>query len=213
VQNTIPEVDAYIAEAAPFARPILERLRATVHRACPELREELKWSTPHFVRNGIVFGMAAFKRHVGFGFWRGKDMKDPENLFRGAARASMCYVKVTSVAELPPAKVLTAYVVEAVALDDAAAGTGSKKRAAKKKATKKKTARRPAPVAPDDLLAALGKKKRALATYEAFPPSKQRDYVEWVTEAKREETRARRIAQAVEWMAEGKSRNWKYERC
>ena len=202
MKKTSPAVDAYIAQAAPFAQPILERLRATLHAASPELREEMKWSAPHFVRNGIVAGMAAFKEHVSFGFWRSAEMNDPNNLFERGPKASMCVVKLRTVKDVPSKKVLAKYVEQALALDD----TGPKKKAAT-------SAKKPAPKAPDDLMAALRKVKKALATYAAFPPSKQREYVEWVSEAKREETRAKRIAQAVEWMAEGKSRNWKYERC
>lgn len=208
MKNSDPRVDAYIEQAAPFARPILTHLRRAFHHASPELREDMKWSSPHFVRKGIVAGMAAFKEHAGFGFWRGRDMRDPEGLFKGGAKASMCYVKVSSVVELPAEKVIAAYVKEAIALDDAFEQPAAKRR----RASGTRAGVRPAPTAPDDLMAALRDALGALSTYEAFPPGKQREYVDWVTDAKRAETRARRIAQAVEWMAEGKSRNWKYER-
>lgn len=201
MKNTIPEVDEYIENAAEFAQPILTRLRKAFHDACPELREEIKWGIPYFCRNGLVAGMAAFQSHVSFGFWRSREMDDPEELFDRGPKASMCNVRIQSTKDIPAKKVLTAYVKQAVALDD------TPKKAASK-ATKK-----PAPKAPADLMAALKKNKKALATYEGFPPSKKRDYVDWITEAKREATREKRLAQAVEWMAEGKSRNWKYEKC
>ena len=197
--KTLPAVDAYIEAAAPFARPILTRLRAIVHEGAPEIHEEIKWSCPCFVGNKIVAGMAAFKQHATFGFWRAKELSDPERLFRGDLKAGMHDIKITSLADLPKKKVLVAYVKEAVALDAQA-----------KPAAKKKAVRRPPSEAPAELMAALKKVKKALATYEAFSPSCQREYVEWIVSAKREETRHRRITQAVEWMAEGKPRNWKY---
>lgn len=205
--NTIPEVDRYIEEAPPFAQPVLTRLRKVFHNAAPDLKEEMKWSTPHFVGNGIVVGMAAFKHHVSFGFWRSKDMADLEGLFGGDPKSSMCTVKAASLKDLPSNKVLGAYVKEAVALDAVVGNVkGRKKRPAKKKAV-----RRPPLKAPADFMAAMKKTKKALSTFQNFSPSHQREYVEWVTDAKREETRLRRIAQAVEWMAEGKSRHWKYQ--
>ncbi len=197
--KALPEVDAYIEAAAPFARPILTRLRAIVHEGAPGIHEEIKWRCPCFVGKKIVAGMAAFKEHVTFGFWRAKELSDPEKLFRGDLKAGMHDIKITSLADLPTKKVLVAYVKEAAALD-AQAGP----------AAKKKAVRRPDLEAPADLLAALKKAKKARVTFESFSPSQQREYVEWIVSAKREETRSRRIAQAVEWMAEGKSRNWKY---
>ncbi len=137
--NTDPRVDAYIDVAAEFAQPILKRLRKAFLDASSELHEEIKWGVPHFCRNGIVCGMAAFKQHVGFGFWRSKEMSDPENLFQGEAKASMCYMKVSSVKELPTKKVIAAYVKEAIALDESFGKEGAKKkRATKKKASKSK---------------------------------------------------------------------------
>ncbi len=205
----IPEVDAYIAQAPEFARPILERIREAFHAAGADVEEAIKWRMPYFVRSGLLGGMAAFKQHVSLGFWRGKELDDPAGLFRGVGDSEMCATKVRSLAELPPKKVLVAYVKAAIALDAAGprgcatdAGPGAK--AAKKAA-------RPAPKAPSDLLTALARNPAARATYGAFPPSHKREYVEWITEAKRPETRQRRLEQAVEWMAQGKSRNWKYQ--
>jgi hypothetical protein len=200
-------VDAYIAGAAPFARPILARLREVIGEAAPQLREEMKWRVPHFVGNGIVVGMAAFKAHVSFGFWRSKEMDDPAGLFRGAPKASMCNIKAVKVSDLPSKRVLTAYVRQAVSLD---AMTGAPGRTRGEPAKRKSSGKRPPPEVPDDLLAALKRAKKALATYQGFTSSKQREYVEWITEAKRPETRERRIGQAVDWMAQGKSRHWKH---
>ena len=146
--------------------------------------------------------MAAFKKHVAFGFWKAKGMRDPEGLFRGDAKQSPFAIKVSSIKDLPAAKVIVAYTKEAVSLNEkgvkASPSSGKKKKA------------KSAPKAPDDLMKALKRSKKALSTFEGFSPSRKREYVEWVTQAKREDTRKKRVATAVEWMAEGKPRNWKY---
>jgi len=200
--NRIPEVDAYIDKSAAFAQPILEKIRTLFHKACPEIQEVMKWSFPHFEYMGLVGSMAAFKQHCSFGFWKSKLLTDPHKLFVGVGDTSMGGMKVSSLADLPSDKILLAYIKEAVALNE----DGVKAPIAKKKPKK-------ALVVPDYFLAALRKNKEALAVFEAFSPSHQREYVEWVTEAKQEATRAKRLAQAIDWMAQGKSRNWKYEKC
>ena len=195
-----PRVDTYIARQADFARPILEHLRAVVHAACPGVEETLKWGMPTFLSGGaILASMAAFKQHATFGYW-----KHALVMGEGVERDGMgSYGKMTSIKDLPPKKTLAADLKRAVQLN-----------ADKVKApATRKSAPKPPPQAPDDLLAALKKNAQARKAFEAFPPSAQRDYVEWIVEAKREETRAKRLAQAVEWMAEGKRRNWKYETC
>ncbi|UHQ19259.1 YdeI/OmpD-associated family protein [Lysobacter sp. KIS68-7] len=198
--KTDPRIDAYIAKQADFARPILEHVRAAVHEACPDVEETLKWSMPTFLYGGgILCGMAAFKQHASFGYW-----KHALVVGEGEPRDGMgSYGKLTSVKELPPKKTLIAHIKRAMQLnlDNV------------KSPAQRKTAPKPPPEAPEDLLAALKKNAKARKTFEAFPPSAQRDYVEWIIEAKREETRKTRLAQAVEWLAEGKRRNWKYENC
>ncbi len=193
-----PRVDAYIAKSAPFARPILRHLRAIVHAACPETEETLKWGMPAFLYKGMLCGMAAFKAHATFGFWKGK-LVVPAGASK-SAEAMGQFGCITRVADLPPKRVIAAYVKAAMKLNDA--GVKAPRAAAK---------RRPLPV-PADLKAALAKHARARRTFEAFPPGKRRDYVEWLLEAKTDATRARRLATAIEWLTEGKSRNWKYER-
>jgi len=193
-------VDAYIEKAAEFARPILERIRRAFLKADSDIREEIKWGCPHFVRKGIIGGMAAFKQHATFGFWKGARMKDPRGIFRGVGKTGMCAVKLTDISQLPSDAVLHSYVREALALDDGSASAPPKP----------KRAPRP-PTPPPEFMAALRKNRKALASFEAFAPSHQREYVEWIVEAKQDETRARRIATAIEWMAQGKHRNWKYE--
>ncbi len=197
--NRDPRVDAYIARKAEFARPILEHLREAVHAACPEAEETLKWSSPAFMYKGQMLAhMAAFKAHAAFGFWRGSLVTGEENERQSAMGQ---FGRLTSVDDLPKPEALAELIRKAMTLTDAGV-----------KAPRNKTAKAPAE-APDDLQAALRENASATATFESFSPSCRREYVEWVTEAKRPETRAKRIAQAVEWMAEGKKRNWKYEKC
>jgi uncharacterized protein YdeI (YjbR/CyaY-like superfamily) len=190
-------VDDYIAAAPEYARPILEKIRKLYHKACPQIEETIKWGVPHFEYQGVVGAMAAFKHHVGFGFWKGALLEDPLNLFQGVGNSSMCAVKVGSLADLPGDKVLIDYIKEAVALNEQ--GIKVPKKAPRKEVD-----------VPDYFLAAIKKNAKALATFEAFSPSCKREYVEWVTEAKQETTRQKRLATTVEWLAEGKSRNWKY---
>jgi uncharacterized protein YdeI (YjbR/CyaY-like superfamily) len=195
-----PRVDAYIARAAPFAQPILEKLRAIVHEACPGVEETMKWSMPCFMHaGGILCSMAAFKQHVSFGFWK-HALVMGEHVERDGMGS---FGKMASTRDLPPKKELLALVRKAARLNE----QGVKVPVARKAAPK------PPPVAPDDLAAALKKNKAAAATFKAFPPSQQREYIEWLSEAKRVETRSKRLAQAVEWLAEGKPRNWKYMNC
>lgn len=196
-----PRIDAYIAKAAPFAQPILQRIRDVVHEACPEVEETMKWSMPTFVyAGGILAGMAAFKQHASFGYW-----KHALVMGEGAQRDGMgSYGKMATLKDVPSKRRLVADIRRAMQLNEAGVKTpGPRKTAAPK----------PPPETPPDLLAALAKNRKARTTFEALAPSHRREYVEWITEARRDETRARRLAQTVEWLAEGKRRNWKYEAC
>jgi uncharacterized protein YdeI (YjbR/CyaY-like superfamily) len=189
-------IDAYIARAAPFARPILEHLRAAVHEACPGAEETLKWSAPHFMHGGrILAGMAAFKQHAAFAV----PMLEAEGPGRGDAMGH--YGRITALSDLPARRTLVAQLRKAArAIDDGA------------KLPRKRAAAKPPLPVPDAFTHALAQNAAAKRQFAAFPPGKQRDYVEWIAEARQVATRERRIAQAVEWIAEGKSRNWKYER-
>ena len=195
-----PEVNAYIARSAAFAQPLLTKLRNLFHQACPEIEETMKWGHPHFEYRGLVAGMAAFKQHVSFGFWKGELLNDPHKLFPHGGKTGRSWAQYSDVAELPPDAVLLEYIREAVALNE----QGVKVPAARKSARKG-----PMPI-PEYFQAALDKDEKARATFDAFSPSHQREYVEWLTEAKTEATRARRLATALIWLAEGKPRNWKY---
>lgn len=195
-----PRIDQYIAKAPEFARPILAHLREVVHAACPEVEETMKWSTPHFTSGGMLCHMASFKQHCAFGFWKGA-------LVMGdGARSDDAmgqFGRLTSLADLPADDVLAGYVREAKRLND----EGVKAPARAKPAEKKELAM------PDDLAAALRENPDALGHFEGFSPSKRKEYVEWITEAKSDATRAKRLGTAVEWIAEGKARHWKYEKC
>ncbi|MEE8105924.1 MAG: YdeI/OmpD-associated family protein [Planctomycetota bacterium] len=204
MKNTDPRIDAYIEDAPEYAQPILIKLRKLFHRAEPAIEENIKWGNPTFEYQGIVGGMGAFKEHVAWGFWKGNALKDPSGLFPDGGKASPYAIKVSTVKELPADKVLVAYVKEAVELNRKGVN-------ASPSSGKKKSAKPPART-PADLAVALKLKKntKAKATFDGFSPSHKRKYIEWLTEAKREETRQKRLATAIEWMAEGKPRNWKY---
>jgi uncharacterized protein YdeI (YjbR/CyaY-like superfamily) len=193
-----PRVDAYIAKSPDFAKPILTRLRDTVHATCPDVQEEIKWGAPFFAYKGVLCSMASFKQHAAFGFWKGALVVD---VLAKDASAAGWFGRLTKLSDLPPQKTLAAYIKKAMALNDAGVAVPRKPKAPPQ----------PAKV-PADLAAALKKNKKAQAVFEAFSPSRRRDYIVWITEAKSDETRTRRLAQAIEWIAEGKSRNWKYER-
>jgi uncharacterized protein YdeI (YjbR/CyaY-like superfamily) len=197
----IPEVDAYIAKAAPFAQPILEKIRDAFHAASPEVTEVMKWSAPFFDYKGMLGNMAAFKNHVSWGFWKAQLMKDPHGILSATGEGgSMFGGKASSVKDLPSKKVMLEYIKEAMRLNDE--GVKIKRGPSARSAT-------PLEV-PADLSAALEKDKRAKSAFEAFSPSQKREYVEWLNDARQDATRAKRLATAVEWMAEGKPRNWKY---
>ncbi|HEY9131662.1 MAG TPA: YdeI/OmpD-associated family protein [Dyella sp.] len=192
-----PRIDAYIAKSAEFARPILEHLRAIVHAACPEAEESLKWGFPHFGYKGAMMcSMASFKQHCSFGFWLQAQVVGGE-----AAEGMGSFGKIASLKDLPNKRELTAYIKKAMALNDAGI-----------KSTRAKAAPKPPPELPADFAVLLKKHRSAKATYDGFSPSMQREYIEWIVEAKTEATRSKRMATAVEWLTEGKQRNWKYQK-
>jgi hypothetical protein len=192
-----PRVDAYIAQAADFAKPILTRLRESVHEACPDVEEAMKWRFPNFMYKGMLCSMASFKQHAAFGFWKGSLILGDASK---NAEAMGQLGRLTTTGDLPAKRVLAGYIRQAVALND----DGVRVKRAPKRAAPKTTR------SPADLAAALKKSAKARATFAAFSPSHKREYVEWITEAKTGDTRAHRVANAVKWMEEGKSRNWKY---
>lgn len=192
-----PRVDAYIAKAAEFARPILTELRARMHAACPELVESIKWGMPAFEYKGPLAGMAAFQKHCTFGFWK-------HDLILGArpetGDAMGSFGRLTSLRELPNKREFAKFVKVAVQLNDDGV-----------KAPRTKTAK-PAVAVHPEFAAALRNHPAAKRTLDGFAPSHRREYLEWIADAKQDATRARRIEQAIEWLAEGKQRHWKYQR-
>ncbi len=208
-QQLDPEVDAYIERAQPFARPILTHLRKLVHSACPEIQEVIKWSRPFFAyRGAILCNMSAFKQHCSFGFWGeeiGLVLRDAQAL-RGDAMGSLGRIAVLQA--LPPDKLMLDWIRQSAGF--VATGQHTSPIAARRKVAK---VPKPVPELPSELAAALKKNKKAAAAFAAFSPSCRREYVEWIQEAKRAETRDKRIATAVEWIAQGKQRNWKYQNC
>ena len=199
-----PRVDAYIAAAAPFARPMLQHLRALVHATAPEVEETLKWSFPHFLIGGrILCSMAAFKAHCAFGFWH----QEMEAILKADGIASEGGMgslgKIASPDDLPADRTLRRYLKAALELSNS--DVPARPKAAR--------GSRPEAQVPTDLASALKGNSKAAATFAKFSPSHRREYIEWITEAKRPETRARRLATTLEWLAEGKARNWKHEGC
>lgn len=194
-----PKVDAYIAKQADFARPILSRFRELVHETCPAVQETIKWGKPSFEYNGILCGMAAFKAHAAFGFWKhdlviGADAKSRE--------AMGSFGRLTSLDQIPTKRQFAAWMKIAMRLNDEGI----------KAPREKTTTKKPIPMHPA-FKSALAKDKKAKATFDAFPPSCRREYLEWIDEAKKDETREKRVATAIEWLAQGKKRHWKYENC
>ncbi len=196
-----PRVDAYIARAASFAQPLLTTLREAVHAARPDVTETIKWGMPHFMLGGrILANMAAFKAHCAFGFWQGDVVAGADK----AGEAMGQLGRITGPTDLPSAAKLKVMVRQAASLAEQGTPARRSQRAA---------APKPPPEVPDFFTEALRQHPEAARHFEAFPPSAQREYVEWLVEAKQAATRERRLAQALEWLAEGKRRNWKYENC
>jgi uncharacterized protein YdeI (YjbR/CyaY-like superfamily) len=195
-------VDDYIARSADFAKPILNHIRQLVHTACPHVEETIKWSFPNFNYKGIFCSMAAFKEHCSFGFWKAAIMKDSQKLKANQEDAMGHLGKIKSLADLPSDKILISYIKEAARLNEEGV-----KLPPRKKSTEKKEL-----VIPEYFTKTLSKNKTAFKIFEGFSPSHKREYVEWLTDAKTEDTRNKRMAKALEQIAEGKGRNWKYER-
>ena len=203
MSETDPRVDAYIEKAAPFAKPVLLKLRKLIFQACPEARETIKWSFPNYdIHGSPVCSMAAFKEHCAFGFWKASLLKDPSGILQVKDRNAMGHLdRIASLKDLPADKILVAYLREAALLNK------NNIKVARPKSKPKKELPIPKPFD-----AALKKNKKAAAVFEAFSPSNRREYIEWLTEAKTEETFNKRLATTMEWLEEGKSRNWKYKK-
>ena len=192
-----PRVDAYIAKSADFAKPILKHIREVVHEGCPEVEETMKWGMPHFEYEGILCGMGSFKEHCALHVWKGSLIVGD-----GPREAMGQFGRITRISDLPSEKILTGYIKQAMKLREDGVKNPARSKPRKKAAL----------VVPSELTSALKKNKKAAAAFKEFPPSHKREYADWISEAKREDTRKRRADTAVEWMAEGESRNWNYEK-
>jgi len=199
----VAAVDDYIKSKAPFAQEILKHLRAVIHHAAPELTETIKWRQPCFEHNGLVCALAAFKKHVSFSFFKGQLLNDSAAIFSPSDNSELAVVKFSSLAEIPERAILNNYIQQAIALNS------DNKTRKKTSARKDKSAL----IVPNDLAEALAKNPSAQGVFTDFSYSKQKDYIEWLTSAKRATTRATRLATAIAWISEGKARNWKYENC
>ena len=196
-----PRVDAYVAKSAAFAKPILRRLRAQIHDSCPDAVEAIKWNMPMFLHHGILCYMAAFKAHCAFGFWKHSLVVDaPRDV---AVQAMGGFGRIETARDLPVKSNLEKYIKKAMALNEA--GVPSP--------TRSKPRRTDRPQAPAYLLAALKRQAKASVQWKLFTAGRQREYIDWLTEAKTSTTRDNRLKQAMDWIAAGKARNWKYERC
>jgi uncharacterized protein YdeI (YjbR/CyaY-like superfamily) len=194
-----PRVDAYIAKSEPFAQPILTHIRRVVHAACPDVEEGMKWSVPHFMHKGILCGMASFKQHCAFSFWKASLLEGVGGKKKDAMGQ---FGRITAIEDLPAERTLRRLVKDAARLNEQ--GVKAPRRVSKKA--------RPDTAPPADLAAGLKKNRKAAAAFQGLSPSHRREYIEWITEAKGEATRARRLATTLQWLAEGKRRNWQYER-
>jgi len=196
-------IDAYISAAAPFAKPILKHLRGLVHQGCPKVQETIKWGMPSFDYKGPFLSFASFKEHCVLGFWKAGLLEDTYGYLQPIANkggeAMGNFGRITSLHDLPSDNVILDYIKQAKQLNDKGI-----------KNTARKTSSRKPLEAPAYMLTAIKKNKKAWTTFENFSPSNKRDYVEWITEAKTEATCNKRLTQAIEWMVEGKPRNWKY---
>jgi len=193
-------VDQYINKVQPFAQPILIHLRKLVHQACPTVEEKIKWGMPSFEYKGLMCGFAAFKQHCTFGFWKASLMSDPMLVQNAKIEDSMGHLgRITSIKDLPSDKKILSYIKEAMKLNDDGI-----------KVVKAKSVIQKELIIPAEIIAAIKKNKKAFTTFENFSPSNKRDYLDWFNEAKTKATKEKRLTQAIEWMAEGKPRNWKY---
>ena len=194
-----PRIDAYIVGKGEFARPILEKVRERVHAAAPHAEEAIKWGAPAFLVDGkILLIMAAFKAHAALNFWRGQELRGTEADADGMGQ----FGKLTSIADLPPDAEFDRLIREAVDLARSAPAPRKTKQEPKAE-----------PTLHPSFANALAAAPKAKAALDGFPPSAQRDYLEWISEAKQDATREKRITTAIEWLSEGKRRHWKYQNC
>ena len=198
--KTDKRIDAYIAKSPEYARPILTHLRALIHKVCPEVEEAMKWSSPAFDYKGPLVVMAAFKEHAHFNLWKAALIPGAKGILTDDDGKPAKMRQIKTLKDLPSDKVLTGFIKAGIKLNEEG-----------KTVEKKTTPKKEIPI-PEYFTKALSKNKKASATFEKFSPSQRREYLEWIVDAKTEDTRLKRLTQALEWMAEGKTRHWKYQK-
>jgi uncharacterized protein YdeI (YjbR/CyaY-like superfamily) len=195
-------VDAYIEKSADFAKPILEYIREVVHQASPLITETIKWGFPFFDYKGPVCHMAAFKQHLGFGFWKARLLSDPHQKLRFGDEKAGSFGDIKSIADLPPKEIIIDFILQAIEINEKGVKVQTEKKAPAEKAEL---------VIPDYFIDFLAKDPKAREVFDKFSYSHKKEYAEWIIDAKSEATRQKRMETAAEWIAEGKSRNWKYK--
>jgi uncharacterized protein YdeI (YjbR/CyaY-like superfamily) len=200
--KTDVRVDEYIAKSVEFAQPILSHFRRLVHECSPEISETIKWGFPCFEYKGMICSMASFKAHCNFSFWKGKELHDESGILLPVGNTDMMsFEKIKSINDMPNDEIIKKLIIQAIELN---------------KENKTKTPNKPKTSkeleVPEFILNALKASASAEKTFHNFSYSHKKEYVEWIYEAKKEETKIKRIETMIEWLAEGKSRNWKYEK-
>lgn len=199
--TTDPRIDAYIAKSAAFAQPVLTYLRQLIRETCPDVQETIKWGMPSFEYKGMMAGLASFKGHCAFYLWKGNIIPDPHGFLSTVGGTGMGnFGKITSLGDLPTREIIVYYLQEAMRLNEEGIQVPKDKTKAAKKASE----------TPQELLEALKQSPAAQLTYDNFPPGQKREYDEWIADAKTDATRQKRLKDAIQWMSEGKIRNWKY---
>ena len=195
-------IDEYIDRSKEFAKPVLRHIRSLVHQACPDVSETIKWGMPHFEYKGILCSMAAFKEHCSLTFWKGSLMKDPYDIMDKKREHAMGqFGRIKSKADLPADRILIQYIREAMQLNIDGLKVPSRSQREKKKELE----------VPSWFLSELGKNSKARDCFNKLSAAHKREYLDWIMEAKKEETRQRRLDTTLEWLSQGKSFNWKYE--
>ena len=198
-------IDAYIEKSQPFAKPIMKKLRQLIHKGIPEIEETIKWGMPFFEYKGTVCSFASFKQHATFGFWKYRLLNDPkghlQEVSNRGGEAMGNFGRITGIKDLPSDKVMINFLKQAKRLNEEGIKLPNKKKASPKELK-----------IPDYFTKALKKNKSAEKTFNNFPYSHKKEYIEWITEAKTEPTRIKRLNNSIDWLSEGKSRNWKYEK-
>ncbi|WPU95271.1 YdeI/OmpD-associated family protein [Mucilaginibacter sabulilitoris] len=203
MKNFDPKVDEYIATSADFAKPVLEHWRQLIHDNCPDVVEAIKWGFPHFDYKGdFMCVIASYKNHCSFTFLKAELMNDARLKDSKTLKPIQRFLgKVTKLSDLPPDEEFIGMLKEAMVLNE----KGIKVMAPK--SDKPKVLEMP-----DYFSEKLAGNAKAKAVFESKSDSFRKDYIIWISDAKTDATRQKRMEEAIEWIAEGKGRFWKYEK-